>query len=64
MPKPEFKVLYNEDDTAIFHATETSVKPEHVDTMVDEVADGGADVMLICPNSQTVNYPSKVWERQ
>ncbi|MBN1341184.1 MAG: hypothetical protein JXQ73_00815 [Phycisphaerae bacterium] len=30
--------------------------------MVDEVAQGGADVMLVNPNSQRVNYPSKVWQ--
>ncbi len=30
--------------------------------MVDEVADGGAEVFLVCPNAQKVNYPSRVRE--
>ena len=63
--RPPFKVLYNQDDSAVFYnCDKPRVDPEDVDTMVDQVAEGGADVMLICPNSQTVNYPSKVWERQ
>ena len=40
------------------------ITPADVDSMVDDVAEGGAELMLINPNSQIgrVNYPSKVWQ--
>ncbi len=71
MSKPEHKVIYNQDFYELFYELftgefpcniEKPINPEHVDHMVDEVADGGADVFLVNPNSQKVNYPSKVWE--
>jgi hypothetical protein len=55
-------VLYNQDCTNLFAVTKEPVTPGHVDRMVDEVAEGGADVMLINPNAQRVNYPSRVWQ--
>jgi len=66
MSKPEHRVIYNEDDSILFYEVsgrKERITPEHVDRMVDEVADGGADVLLVCPGAQKVNYPSKVWER-
>ena len=57
-----YRVIYNQDCTDLFLRAPEPVRPEHVDNMVDEVADGGADVMLINPNAQKANYPSKVWE--
>ncbi len=65
MSKPEHRVIYNQDDSALFQLVrdrKEPIRPEHVDEMVDEVADGGADVFLVCPNTQKVHYPSKVWE--
>ena len=63
MSKPGYEILYNQDDSALFFWREgKEIAPEHVDGMVDEIADGGADVLLICPNAQKTNYPSKVWE--
>jgi hypothetical protein len=39
------------------------ITPADVDRMVEKVAEGGADLMLLNPNSQIgrVNYPSQVW---
>lgn len=62
MAKPTYKVIYNQDDSTMFLHTEEPLTPGHVDRMVDEVADGGADAMLICANAQRTSYPSKVWE--
>lgn len=62
MAKPEYKVLYNQDCTDLFCHIKEPLEPRHVDLMVDEVADGGADVMLINPNAQRVCYPSTVWQ--
>ena len=62
MIKPEYRVLYNQDCTDLFWITREPITPIHVDKMVDEVADGGADVMLINPNTQLVSYPSSVWQ--
>ena len=60
--KPTYRVLYNQDCTNLFSVTREDIRPEHVDRMVDEVAEGGADLMLINPNAQLVNYPSKTWQ--
>lgn len=59
--KGQYRVLYNQDCTDLFDRGE-KVTPQDVQRMVDEVAQGGADVMLVNPNSQRVNYPSKVWQ--
>jgi len=58
----EYRVLYNQDDSHLFVMTREPITPHHVDRMVDEVADRGAGVMLINPNSQRVNYPSRAWQ--
>ncbi len=57
-----YRVIYNQDCTDFFLCAPERVRAEHVDNMVNEVADGGADVMLINPNAQKAVYPSKVWE--
>ena len=57
-----FRVLYNQDSTNLFYVTQEPITAAHVDRMVDEVAAGGADVLLINPNAQRVNYPSRVWQ--
>ena len=57
-----YRVIYNQDCTNLFLCAPEPILPEHVDKMVDEVADGGADLMLINPNAQKANYPSAVWE--
>ena len=58
--KPTYRVLYNQDCLDFFDKGGST--PEEVRRMVDEVAAGGADVMLVNPNGQRVNYPSKVWQ--
>ena len=58
--KCDYHVLYNQDCTNLFSVTKEPITPEHVDAMVDEPACGGADLVLINPNSQRVNYPSNV----
>ncbi len=63
MPKPSYELMYNQDDSALFHQTKQQITPDHVDAMVDEVAGGGADAMLICVNAQMASYPSRVWQR-
>lgn len=58
----QYYVIYNQDCTNLFHITKEPITPAHVDRMVDEVAGGGADVLLVNPQAQRVNYPSKVWQ--
>ena len=60
--KPDYRVIYNYDSGPIF-LQEEPVTPEHVDQMVDDVADGGADVLLVCANDQTATFPSRSWQR-
>ena len=59
--KPKYRVIYNYDSGPIFFG-KGPTKPEHVEQMVDEVAAGGADVLLICACDQRTTYPSKVWQ--
>ena len=56
------RVIYNQDCTNLFACTAEPMEPRHVDRMVDEVADGGADLMLINPNAQRLNYPGRAWQ--
>ena len=58
--KPKYRVLFNQDCTNFFDRGEHT--KEAVQLMIDEVADGGADVFLVNPNAQLVNYPSKAWQ--
>ena len=60
--KPPYRIVVNQDSDCVFHATKEPFEPRHVDNMVDAIAEGGADVMLINPNDQRTNYPSKVWQ--
>jgi len=60
-PKPKYRVLYNYDSGPIFEGENANVSGR-VKPMVDEVADGGADVLLICACDQRTYYPSKVWQ--
>jgi len=57
-----FRVIYNQDCTNLFGIVKEPIEPRHVDRMVNEVADGGADLLLVNPNAQRVNYPSRVWQ--
>ena len=59
--KLEYRVIFNKDCTDLFDKG-NNLTPRDVQRMVDEVADGGADVLLVNPQSQRVNYPSKVWQ--
>ena len=62
MAKLPYRVLYNQDNSNLFFVTAEPLTPEHVDRMVNEVADGGADALLLCPNAQRTSYPSAVWQ--
>ncbi len=62
-----YRVIYNQDATHAFtkdFLKGDPITPAQVDRMVDEVAQGGADLMLINPNGHQgrVNYPSRVWQ--
>jgi len=62
-----YRVTYNQDCTDLFATLgkgKRMITPADVDRMVDKVAEGGADLMLLNPNSQIgrVNYPSQVWQ--
>ena len=60
--KLKYPVLYNQDCTDLFDKSKGKLTAQDVQRMVDEVADGGADVLLVNPNAQLANYPSKVWQ--
>lgn len=62
MKKIAYRVIYNQDWISFFSYTKESITADHVDHMVDEVYEGGADLMLINPNGQRVSYPSRVWQ--
>lgn len=55
-------LLYNQDPGALFSHTEEPIDPAHVDEMVDELAAGGVDILLLNVNMWRTNYPSDVWE--
>ena len=57
----KYHVLFNQDCTDLFDSAER-LTPEDVQRMVDEVAAGGADVLLVNPNAQLANYPSRIWQ--
>ena len=57
-----YRVLYNQDSSHLFYVTKEPITPSHVDRMVDEAADGGADLMLINPNCQRTSYPGRAWQ--
>jgi hypothetical protein len=61
MPKAKWRVIYNQDCTNLFYHIDEPLKAEHVDGMIDEVAEAGVELMLINPNAQKVCYPSRVW---
>ena len=66
-PPRVFRVIYNQDCTDLFGHVPMqgqAITPNDIDRMVDEVAEGGAELMLINPNGQIgrVNYPSRVWQ--
>ena len=46
------RVIYNQDCTNLFVTEKEPLAPRHVDRMVDEVAEGGADLFLVNPNAQ------------
>jgi len=56
------RIIYNQDCTNLFSIIKEPIKPGHVVSMIDEIAEGGADLILINPNAQKTNYRSKVWE--
>ncbi len=42
--KPKYRVMYNKDCSDLFDVTRKPITPQRVERMVDEIADGGADV--------------------
>ena len=66
-PPRVFRVIYNQDCSHVFGQVAKqgrAIKPDDIDRMVDEVVDGGAELILINPNGQIgrVNYPSRAWQ--
>lgn len=66
-PPRVFRVIYNQDCSHVFGQVAKqgrAIKPDDIHRMVDEVVDGGAELMLINPNGQIgrANYPSRVWQ--
>ena len=59
---PDRTLWYNQDPGTLFSETSEPLTPEHVDVMVDEVADAEVDVFLVNVNMWRTNYPSEVWE--
>ena len=59
--KPAYRVLFNYDSGPIFEGKEPPT-PGIIEQLVDEIAAGGADVLLISSNDQRTTYPSKVWQ--
>ena len=55
MDKPKYRVLFNKDCTDFFDKGGNT--PEGVQHMVDEVAQGGADVMLVTPSADFFAEP-------
>jgi len=62
MSKPNYRVIFNADDTWPFIQAPDPVTIDGVARVVDNAAEGGVDVFLVNPQSQKANYPSKVWE--
>ncbi|MHB9133728.1 MAG: hypothetical protein ACYDBB_21910 [Armatimonadota bacterium] len=62
MSKPGFCLIYNQDCTDLFAVTKEPLMPQHVDRMIDEVADGGVEVMLLNGNAQLTCHPTRVWQ--
>lgn len=58
----KYRIIYNQDCTHIFSIVKEPIKPEHITEMIDEIVEGGAELILINPNAQKTNYPSRVWE--
>jgi hypothetical protein len=58
--KPGFRIIYNDDSGHSFNGKTPT--PEDITRKVDEVAAGGADVLLISACDQRTYYPSKVWQ--
>lgn len=59
--KPKYRVLFNYDSGPVFEGKGTVIRA-HIEQMVDEIAGGGADVLMVCACDQLATYPSKVWQ--
>jgi hypothetical protein len=56
-------ILYNEDGGNCCTLDPPGVmKPERLDTYVDELANSQVTIMLLNVNAKTTTYPSKVWD--
>jgi len=57
------RIIFNEDDSARFGlAPAGEITPEHLDRIVDGLADSQVQVMVICCCAQKTNFPGKAWE--
>jgi hypothetical protein len=56
-------ILFNEDDSNPFlYVPAGAMKPEHLDRIVDKLADSQVTIMLINCNDKNAIYDSKVWD--
>lgn len=61
--EPMGRIFFNEDDSARFGlAPAGEITPQHLDRVVDGLADSQVKVMVICCCAQKTNFPSKAWE--
>jgi len=59
--KLPYRIIYNDDTVNIFNNQEKATL-EHLDSWIDQVVDGGADLYLQCCCYHRVFHPSRVWE--
>jgi len=52
--------IHNQDPNNLHYSVKEPLKPEHVDTMIDNIADSGVDAVLINSNAEVANHPSSV----
>lgn len=60
--KLNYRSFCYDDWLCEFIVNPSPFEPKYLDMLVDEVAGGGADVLVMNPNGQTVSHPSKVWQ--
>jgi hypothetical protein len=60
MNDKSFLIVHNQDPNNLHYSTKKPLKPEHVDAMIDNIADSGVDAVLINSNAEVANHPSSV----
>jgi len=60
--KPVYRSFCYDDWLCEFMVNPSPFEPKYLDMLVDEAADGGADVLVMNPTGMTASHPSKVWQ--